>query len=62
MQNTSKLFGKIGAKKLVLSRETLRTLAPADLVDVRGGLTSLCIIVTQPETYDGPECRPHAAF
>jgi hypothetical protein len=53
--------GKISAKKLVLSRETLKTLAPGDLSDVRGGLffhTLACIIVTAPETLDGPECRP----
>ena len=51
------------AKKLVLNRETLRTLAPRFLSEVHGGLFILhmslaCIIVTEPETYDGPQCRP----
>lgn len=51
------------AKRLVLNRETLRTLAPRSLSEVHGGLfiphmTFACIIVTEPETYDGPQCRP----
>jgi len=47
------------SKKLVLSRETLKTLTSDELSDVRAGTaTSRCIIVTEPETYDGPQCRP----
>jgi hypothetical protein len=47
------------SKKLVLSRETLKTLSSHELSDVRAGTaTSRCIIVTEPETYDGPQCRP----
>jgi len=43
------------SKKLVLSRETLKTLTSDELSDVRAGTaTSRCIIVTEPETYDGP--------
>lgn len=57
--------GKFSTKKLVLSRETLKTLAPGDLSDVRGGLiirTFVCIIITAPETLDGPECMPWTRF
>jgi hypothetical protein len=62
MKTKKSRIAKTGAKKLVLSRETLRTLAPSHLDKVQGGLffhfTVLCIIVTAPETFDGPECQP----
>jgi hypothetical protein len=60
MQNNRK--PEIGAKKLLLSRETLRTLTPSNLGEVRGGISYLgslmCEIVTAPETFDGPQCMP----
>jgi len=59
---TNKPTAKNGAKKLVLHRETLKTLAPSSLSEVHGGIflhfTLVCIIVTAPETFDGPECMP----
>ena len=52
--NNTKSVAKMGARKLVLSRETLRTLASGDLSGIRGGLfygtqfcgTLACTIVT----------------
>ncbi len=69
MPNDERTSGKTGSKRLILRRETLKTLAPASLGEVRSGLfffsgfcTRLCETVTAPDTEDGPLCRPAAHF
>jgi DNA-binding Xre family transcriptional regulator len=65
MNNTKKFVEKIDARKLVLSRETLRTLASGDLSGIRGGFfygtqlcaTLECTIVTTGGSYDA-DCLP----
>jgi len=60
MNNTKKSLEKIGARKVVLSRETLRTLASGDLSAIHGGLfygtqfcgTLACTIVTTGGSYE----------
>jgi hypothetical protein len=59
MPNNERASGKTGSKKLILRREALKTLAPVKLDEVRAGyFTQLCEIVTAPDSWDGPWCRP----
>lgn len=60
MNNPKKSIGKMSARKLVLSRETVRTLASSDLSGIHGGFLDLsqvcgslaCTIVTTGGSYD----------
>ena len=54
MNNTKKSVEKIGARKLVLNRETLRTLASGELSGIGGGVfwSIACTIVTTPGSLD----------
>jgi len=54
MNNTKKSVEKIGARKLVLNRETLRTIASGELSGIGGGVfgSIACTIVTTPASLD----------